>query len=161
MIKDSGKRTEFETGAVRDIHSGKGRMDLLPWEALVEVSKHCEEGALKYGERNCEKGIPVHSLIDSAFRHLAKYLMGMDDEPHLRAACWNCLFALYMEIKHPELQDIPARMKIQASEPCCRCVHRERFEDEFPCDECVHKRHGTDDMFYPVDCKEDGGDADA
>lgn len=81
MIKDSGERTEFGTGAVRDMHSGKGRMDLLPWEALVEVSKHCEEGALKYGERNCEKGIPIHSLIDSAFRHLAKYMMGMDDEP--------------------------------------------------------------------------------
>lgn len=46
MIKDSGERTEFGTGAVRDMHSGKGRMDLLPWEALVEVSKHCEEGAL-------------------------------------------------------------------------------------------------------------------
>ena len=55
MIKDSGERTEFGTGAVRDMHSGKGRMDLLPWEALIEVSKHCEEGALKYGERNCEK----------------------------------------------------------------------------------------------------------
>ena len=79
MIKDSGERTEFGTGAVRDMHSGKGRMDLLPWEALMEVSKHCEEGALKYGERNCEKGIPIHSLIDSAFRHLAKYMMGMKD----------------------------------------------------------------------------------
>ena len=101
MIKDSGERTEFGTGAVRDMHSGKGRMDLLPWEALIEVSKHCEEGALKYGERNCEKGIPIHSLIDSAFRHLVKYMMGMDDEPNLRAASWNCRFALYMEIKHP------------------------------------------------------------
>lgn len=74
MIKDSGERTEFGTGAVRDMHSGKGRMDLLPWEALIEVSRHCEEGALKYGERNCEKGIPIHSLIDSAFRHrMASY----------------------------------------------------------------------------------------
>lgn len=45
-IKDSGERTRFDTGAVRDMHTGKGRMDLLPWEALVEVSKHCEEGAL-------------------------------------------------------------------------------------------------------------------
>lgn len=81
MIKDSGERTEFGTGAVRDMHSGKGRMDLLPWEALVEVSKHCEEGALKYGERNCEKGIPIHSLIDSAFRHLAKYMMGWTMNP--------------------------------------------------------------------------------
>lgn len=108
-IKDSGQRTAFETGAVRDMHTGKGRMDLLPWEAIIEVSKHCEEGALKYGERNCEKGIPIHSLIDSAFRHLAKYTMGEKDEPHLRAAAWNILFALYMEIRHPELQDIPAR----------------------------------------------------
>lgn len=29
MIKDSGDRTEFETGAKRDMHAGKGRMDLL------------------------------------------------------------------------------------------------------------------------------------
>lgn len=123
MIKDSGERTEFNTGAVRDMHSGKGRMDLLPWEALVEVSKHCEEGALKYGERNCEKGIPIHSLIDSAFRHLAKYMMGMDDEPHLRAAAWNVLFALYMEIKHPELQDIPTRI----TGPCDKCPNNHPF----------------------------------
>lgn len=111
MIKDSGQRTRFKTGAFRDMHAGKGRMDLMPWEALIEVSKHCEAGAEKYGERNCEKGIPIHSLIDSAFRHLAKYTIGMDDEPHLRAAAWNILFALYMELVHPEMQDIPARMK--------------------------------------------------
>lgn len=123
QIKDSGERTQFETGAVRDMHTGKGRMDLLPWEALVEVSKHCEEGALKYGERNCEKGIPIHSLIDSAFRHLAKYMMGMKDEPHLRAAAWNILFALYMEIKHPELQDIPTRI----SNPCDVCPNNHPF----------------------------------
>lgn len=110
MIKDSGDRTEFSTGAVRDMHGGKGRMDLLPWAAIMEVSKHCEEGALKYGEHNVDKGIPIHSLIDSAMRHLAKYLEGWDDEPHLRAAAWNVLWAIWMEQKHPEMQDIPTRM---------------------------------------------------
>ena len=110
-IKDSGERTQFETGAVRDMHSGKGRMDLLPWEALVEVSKHCEEGALKYGERNCEKGIPIHSLIDSAFRHLAKYMMGMTDEDHLCAAATNLLMAMWTEDNVSGAQDIPARKK--------------------------------------------------
>ena len=30
MIKDSGERREFETGAVRDIQKGKGRCDLMP-----------------------------------------------------------------------------------------------------------------------------------
>lgn len=42
-----------------------------------------------------------------------------------------------------------------ASEPCRRCKHRDRFGDEFPCDECVHRQNGTNDMFYPTDCKED------
>nr|UVY28295.1 MAG: hypothetical protein [Bacteriophage sp.]UWF87683.1 MAG: hypothetical protein [Bacteriophage sp.] len=105
MIKDSGDRTEFETGAKRDMHAGKGRMDLLPWYGIMEVSKHCEEGALKYGEHNVDKGIPLHSLLDSASRHLAKYMVGMDDEDHLCAACWNLLWALNQRETHPELDD--------------------------------------------------------
>lgn len=52
----------------RDMHAGKGRMDLLPLSALIELSKHCEEGALKYGEHNVDKGIPQHSLCDSAMQ---------------------------------------------------------------------------------------------
>lgn len=38
-IADSGNRTEFDTGAVRDIHTGKGRYDLLPWRQYM--SWHC------------------------------------------------------------------------------------------------------------------------
>ena len=124
MIKDSGQRTEFETGAVRDMHEGKGRMDLLPWAAIMEVSKHCENGAKKYGEHNVDKGIPTSSLGDSAARHLAKYLDGWDDEPHLLAAAWNLLWALQMEIKHPELVDTPWRennaSKIDSISICAR-----------------------------------------
>lgn len=108
-IKDSGDRTEFDTGAVRDMHSGKGRMDLLPWAAIIEVSKHCEAGAVKYGEHNVDRGIPTHSLCDSAARHLAKHLDGQCDENHLVAAAWNLLWCIQMELKHPELQDIPSR----------------------------------------------------
>ena len=108
-IADSGHRTEFATGAVRDIHEGKGRYDLLPWDAIHELAQHCEQGAKKYGERNCEKGIPIHSLIDSAIRHLSCYLRGMKDEPHLRAALWNIAFAIWMEKNRPEMQDIPNR----------------------------------------------------
>ena len=108
MIKDSGERTVFETGFQRDMHAGKGRFDLLPWHAIWEVAKHCEEGALKYGERNIDKGAPQHSLIDSAFRHMAKYTMGMTDEDHLRAAAWNILWALEQEARgRTELMDIP------------------------------------------------------
>ncbi len=109
MIKDSGNRRQFDTGAVRDIQQGKGRYDLLPWEAIHEIALHCEQGAIKYGERNCEQGIPIHSLIDSATRHLSLYMQGLDDENHLRAAGWNVLFAIWMELKRPEMQDIPQR----------------------------------------------------
>ena len=106
MIKDSGERTEFSTGAKRDIQHGKGRMDLLPWYGIMEVSKHCEEGADKYGEHNVDKGIPLHSLCDSAARHLAKFIAGETDEDHLRAATWNLLWALNQRKTHPELDDL-------------------------------------------------------
>ena len=106
MIKDSGERTEFSTGAVRDMKRGVGRMDLLPWYGIMEVSKHCEEGAEKYGEHNVDKGIPLHSLCDSAARHLAKFIAGETDEDHLRAAAWNLLWALNQRTTHPELDDL-------------------------------------------------------
>lgn len=106
MIKDSGERTRFETGAVRDMHAGKGRFDLLPWNAIWKVAKHCEAGAEKYGEHNVDKGIPLHSLIDSAFRHLVKFLLGWKDEDHLTAAAWNILWALEQCTTHPDLDDL-------------------------------------------------------
>lgn len=106
QILDSGDRTEFSTGAKRDMHEGKGRMDLLPWSAIIELSKHCEQGALKYGEHNVDKGIPQHSFIDSAFRHLAKYTRGDKDENHLVAALWNVAWAVEQTVTKPELNDL-------------------------------------------------------
>lgn len=107
MIKDSGERTVFPSGFVRDMRIGKGRMDLLPWNAIIEVSQLCEEGAIKYGERNIDLGAPLHSLLDSAARHLAKTFVGYTDEDHLRAAAWNILWALEQRTTHPELNDLP------------------------------------------------------
>ena len=109
MIKDSGDRTKFETGAVRDMHEGKGRMDLLPCTAIIELSKHAENGAKKYGERNVDKGIPQHSLIDSGLRHIFKYLRGDKDENHLVAALWNIAWAVEQDVNRPELNDLPKK----------------------------------------------------
>lgn len=36
MILDSGNRTEYPTGAVRDIKEGKGRCDLMPLDVVGE-----------------------------------------------------------------------------------------------------------------------------
>ena len=150
MIKDSGDRTEFETGAVRDMREGKGRCDLLPldviaemmcsktlmgvynfqqssnvhhlkytleyfcethceWgciiDVILEVAKHFEEGAKKYGENNWQKGSPVRCYIDSAVRHYLKWFRGDQDEPHDRAFCWNILCAIWTCEHIPELND--------------------------------------------------------
>lgn len=100
---------KFETGAVRDT-GGKGRMDLLPMCSLIRVSKHMEDALTHYPERNWEKGLPMHSMLDSAIRHLMKYMDGWQDEDHLCAAATNLLMAMWTEEKHPEMQDIPARL---------------------------------------------------
>ena len=108
-IKDSGERTTFNTGAQRDMHGGKGDMASIPWEAILRLSKHYENGAEKYERWNFRKGIPVSSFIDSACRHLAKYQCGCDDEDHLSAAAFNILGAMLMENTMPEMQDLPMR----------------------------------------------------
>jgi hypothetical protein len=109
MIKDSGQRRQFNTGAVRDMQEGKGDMVSLPNEAILRLSRHYENGAKKYGRWNYTKGIPVSSFMDSALRHIFKYLDGQDDEDHLSAAAFNILGAMEMEAKHKELIDIPNR----------------------------------------------------
>ena len=143
MIKDSGTRKLFESGAVRDMREGKGRCDLLPLDVvsrlmdryrhdnvipflavfmddhktvhlynaliefsrisykgsadtmILEVAKHFEEGAKKYGEYNWQKGVPVYCYLDSAIRHYLKWCRGDRDENHDRAFVWNILCCIW------------------------------------------------------------------
>lgn len=60
-------------------------------KALLELSKRFEQGAIKYGERNWEKGLPEYCYIDSAIRHYLKWLDNQTDEPHDRAVLWNLI----------------------------------------------------------------------
>lgn len=148
MIKDSGIRREFTTGAVRDVQEGKGRCDLMPLDVMAELangdfqltrlhkftldgdvcwlyeslafavqsfgdlctmfletSKHFEEGALKYGEHNWQKGIPTHCYVDSAVRHYLKFKRGDNDERHDLAFVWNILCCIWTCDHIPELND--------------------------------------------------------
>jgi hypothetical protein len=76
------------------------------WSTLfLEVSKHFEEGAKKYGDRNWQKGIPARCYIDSGVRHYLKWLRGDIDEPHNRAFCWNLLCCIWTCLNKPELND--------------------------------------------------------
>lgn len=103
--------TKFGTGAIRDT-GGKGRCDLLPHSSLLRVSRQMEDALQDHEERNWELGIPMHSFLDSAMRHLFKYMDGWDDEDHLAAAATNVLMAMWTE-DHMDMQDIPSRLKLR------------------------------------------------
>lgn len=90
-VKDSGARQEFETGSVRDSRTGKGRFDLLSPIFLRRLAKHCENGAVKYGDRNWEKGQPLSRYLDSGCRHWLALLDGQTDEDHAAAWAWNAM----------------------------------------------------------------------
>lgn len=75
-------------------------------EMYLEVSIHFKQGAEKYGFNNWQKGIPVHSYIDSAVRHFLKALDGQEDERHDRACAWNLLCLLWTLENRPEMNDL-------------------------------------------------------
>lgn len=79
----------FETGSQREEKTGKGRFDLISPRFLRRLALVLEKGAKLYGDRNWEKGLPLHSFLDSCLRHLAQFLMGQRDEDHLAHAAWN------------------------------------------------------------------------
>lgn len=107
--------TEFASGAVRNKNHNKGRCDLLPMCSILRISHHMEDSLYRsnYPERNWEKGIPMSDMLDSAIRHLLKYMDGMVDEDHLAAAATNLLMAMWTEEKMPSMQNIPARIKAE------------------------------------------------
>lgn len=114
LLKDSGTRREFDTGAVRDGAQDKGRFDLLPYWPLKRFAVHMERGAKKYAARNWEKGIPCSVFFNSAMNHMLKSLAGFTDEDHLAAALWNvaCLIETKERIARgllpADLDDMPA-----------------------------------------------------
>ena len=52
--------------------------------------------------------MPFSRYVDSAKRHLDKFIMGMTDEDHLAAAVWNlCAIMHHQELGQLELDDMP------------------------------------------------------
>lgn len=100
--------------AIREPSTGKGRFDLVTPFGLMRLAKWYELGAQKYSDRNWEKGMPFSRYVDSAMRHLVKYIMGMTDEDHLAAAAWNILCIIHHEeLGQTDLDDMPHYMKTE------------------------------------------------
>ena len=116
-VNDSGKREEFTTGSKRDTRIGKGRFDLISPIALKRLAKHYENGAVKYGDRNWEKGQPLSRYMDSLIRHAYCLLEGKRDEDHASAIAWNAFGYIHTEeliekgLLPKELNDMPNYIK--------------------------------------------------
>lgn len=66
-VIDSGDRRQFETGAVRDMHKGKGRCDLLP----LDVVSHFMDDPVLYQVSNFQQhGSTTHLYL--AIKHLVE-----------------------------------------------------------------------------------------
>ena len=82
-------------------------MDGNLYSVILDVSVHYEDGCEKYGERNWERGIPIHSFVDSGVRHLLKYARGDCDEKHDRAFVWNMFAILWTSKNKKDMIDLP------------------------------------------------------
>lgn len=111
--KETGEERTFGTGARKQHSTGKGTPVLVPGDAILDVAKHFEDGAVHYGPRNWEKGIPISELLNSAERHLQQIKMGLTDESHDRAFVWNAIVYLATKLRieagilPKELDDMP------------------------------------------------------
>jgi len=99
ITKDSGKKTTYSSGMVRDMTEGKPRFDLMmakyiPYEEsmLYRWGMLMARGAKKYDERNWEKANSTEELDrakESAYRHFMQWYFNVEDEDHASALFFN------------------------------------------------------------------------
>lgn len=112
-MHDSGNRQSFSTGAVRDTADDKPRPDLFSPFAEERVGQWLRLGAVKYSERNWEKGIPNSRCFASLRRHVMRYQQGDRSEDHLAAIIFNAMAIIHNEemirrgVLPAELDDMP------------------------------------------------------
>ena len=135
FLKDSNTAHLYECIRLFSSYYGEETNTATDCTMLLEVAKHFEEGAKKYGENNWQKGLPVHCYIDSAVRHYLKWLRGDKDEPHDRAFVWNLLCCIWecdfspraktkevsVAEEAPVSEDNSGRLYICNRKPCETC----------------------------------------
>ena len=102
VVKDSGKRQEYESGMRRDTQDGKPDYELIDIGFLTRLAEHMTKGAQKYGEDNWRKANSpeeARRFRKSAFRHLMQYLRGDREEDHASAVVFNLMAAEYVREK--------------------------------------------------------------
>lgn len=93
---------------------GKIPFELLPYDALTEVAKVLQFGAVKYAARNWERGMSWSRLFGSLMRHMTSFWRGEEKDPetglpHLAHAACCVLFLLSYQLRngHAQFDDRP------------------------------------------------------
>lgn len=81
----------FQSGAKRDSNINKIRPDLISPYMLKALGKVLADGAIHYGERNWEKGMPFEVLKESAARHYVSWMNNEEDEDHAAKLIFNVM----------------------------------------------------------------------
>lgn len=116
-LPDTGARTAFASGAVRDAMHGKGDPHAIPPCFIRAVAKRFEDGRKKYGNGNWLKGIPLSRYQDAVIRHVLAWAEGQTDEDHAGAVGWNVAAWMHTEqlirsgALPQELDDLPYRWR--------------------------------------------------
>ncbi len=109
VTKDSGSRSEYDSGMVRDLVDDKPRFDLLippgqPYEELMltRLAGLASRGAKKYGEENwtlANSDAELRHFRSSANRHFMQWMAGETDEDHAASSIWNVMAYEYLKWK--------------------------------------------------------------
>lgn len=109
QVKDSGERSEYESGMLREPDYDKPRFDLMVAEGvpydeqiITRFALLLGKGAAKYADRNWEQANSkeeVDRMKASAFRHFMQWYCGEDDEDHAAAVLFNIMAAEMTEFK--------------------------------------------------------------
>jgi len=88
----------------------KVRYELIPVFSLRELAKILTSGAIKYGDRNWEKGFAWSRAYGAAQRHLNAFWGGEDidkesGQPHLAHALCEVMFLLEFTKTHKDKDD--------------------------------------------------------
>lgn len=104
------RTTDPDTGAQKGMKPE--RFDLIPIGPLTELARHYGVGALKYADRNWEKGYDWSKSYAALQRHLTAFWGGEDLDPetgskHIIAAMWHAAALAQFMDQHPEKDDRP------------------------------------------------------
>lgn len=110
----------------------KLRMDLIPPEAMNALAEVLTIGAVKYGDRNWEKGIAWSRVFGATMRHIWSWFarQDLDQETrlsHLKHAFCNLAFLVTYEERHEGQDDRSTFPVIRDNGYYCRSGLVQRF----------------------------------